>query len=227
MRYASLKANGYGSGVVEAANEVLVSQRMKRACMRCGPPTPSPRSSHATTYRRPRRARRLNRSSDRARRTSISSSEISSRCGTGGSFEAMTCEQSNRRGKAGENSAQRRKVEVRFETTARPICAGGVCDSLFLRPPSSAPSSRRGSIRRRRRSETSRSAGDRMGSGRAATTPQPKRRRLAGGRPRWRNRVPGVSGCRDFGAPGVVAASRMPPRGQHMGAVRRRPMTAT
>ncbi len=31
MRYASLKASGYGSGVVEAANKVLVNQRMKRA----------------------------------------------------------------------------------------------------------------------------------------------------------------------------------------------------
>ena len=31
MRYASLKANGCGSGVVEAANKVLVNQRMKRA----------------------------------------------------------------------------------------------------------------------------------------------------------------------------------------------------
>ena len=79
MRYASLKANGYG----RAANKVLVSQRMKRACMRCGPPTPSARSNHVTTYRRPRRARRLSRSSDRARRTSISLNEISSRCGTG------------------------------------------------------------------------------------------------------------------------------------------------
>ena len=36
MRYASLKAKGYviGSGVVEAANKVLVNQRMKRAGMR-------------------------------------------------------------------------------------------------------------------------------------------------------------------------------------------------
>ena len=36
MRYASLKASGYtiGSGVVEAANKVLVNQRMKRAGMR-------------------------------------------------------------------------------------------------------------------------------------------------------------------------------------------------
>ena len=36
MRYASLKARGYtiGSGVVEAANKVLVNQRMKRAGMR-------------------------------------------------------------------------------------------------------------------------------------------------------------------------------------------------
>ena len=31
MRYASLKAKDYGSGVVEAANKVLVNQRMKRA----------------------------------------------------------------------------------------------------------------------------------------------------------------------------------------------------
>ena len=31
MRYASLKVNGCGSGVVEAANKVLVNQRMKRA----------------------------------------------------------------------------------------------------------------------------------------------------------------------------------------------------
>ena len=31
MRYASLKAKGYGSGVVEAANKALVNQRMKRA----------------------------------------------------------------------------------------------------------------------------------------------------------------------------------------------------
>ncbi len=36
MRYASLNARGYaiGSGVVEAANKVLVNQRMKRAGMR-------------------------------------------------------------------------------------------------------------------------------------------------------------------------------------------------
>ena len=36
MRYAGLKAKGYtiGSGVVEAANKVLVDQRMKRAGMR-------------------------------------------------------------------------------------------------------------------------------------------------------------------------------------------------
>ncbi len=34
MRYASLRASGYGSGVVEAANKVLVNQRMKRAGMR-------------------------------------------------------------------------------------------------------------------------------------------------------------------------------------------------
>ena len=36
MRYASLNAKGYaiGSGVVEAANKVLVNQRMKRAGMR-------------------------------------------------------------------------------------------------------------------------------------------------------------------------------------------------
>ena len=36
MRYASLKAHGctIGSGVVEAANKVLVNQRMKRAGMR-------------------------------------------------------------------------------------------------------------------------------------------------------------------------------------------------
>ena len=34
MRYASLRAGGYGSGVVEAANKVLVNQRMKRAGMR-------------------------------------------------------------------------------------------------------------------------------------------------------------------------------------------------
>ena len=36
MRYASLKAKGYpfGSGVVEAANKVLVNQRMKRAGQR-------------------------------------------------------------------------------------------------------------------------------------------------------------------------------------------------
>ena len=36
MRYASLKTRGYpvGSGVVEAANKVLVNQRMKRAGMR-------------------------------------------------------------------------------------------------------------------------------------------------------------------------------------------------
>ncbi len=36
MRYAVLKAGGYaiGSGVVEAANKVLVAQRMKRAGMR-------------------------------------------------------------------------------------------------------------------------------------------------------------------------------------------------
>ena len=34
MRYANLKANGCGSGVVEAANKVLVNQRMKRAGMR-------------------------------------------------------------------------------------------------------------------------------------------------------------------------------------------------
>ena len=36
MRYASLKARDYtiGSGVVEAANKVLVNQRMKRAGMR-------------------------------------------------------------------------------------------------------------------------------------------------------------------------------------------------
>ena len=36
MRYASLMAKGYtiGSGVVEAANKVLVNQRMKRAGMR-------------------------------------------------------------------------------------------------------------------------------------------------------------------------------------------------
>lgn len=44
----------------------------------------------------------------------------------------MTCEQPNRRGKVSENSAQRRKVEVRFETSAKPICAGGVRDSLFF-----------------------------------------------------------------------------------------------
>ena len=36
MRYATLQADGYaiGSGVVEAANKVLVAQRMKRAGMR-------------------------------------------------------------------------------------------------------------------------------------------------------------------------------------------------
>ena len=31
MRYANLKAIGYGSGVVEAAKKALINQRMKRA----------------------------------------------------------------------------------------------------------------------------------------------------------------------------------------------------
>ena len=34
MRYASLEGYAIGSGVVEAANKVLVNQRMKRAGMR-------------------------------------------------------------------------------------------------------------------------------------------------------------------------------------------------